>query len=677
MSDSVSALVRGQNLNLPDERATIVVRGAAGNACCCCALAGDRKAVQGVDPAFPAMAPRVDDRFRVFHDGEGVGFDIDLAAQPTGVAKLVFLAIRGKEASPGPVLDLLSAGRVVATFDAGEGTPSSVAYLGEAYRRAGAWKFRAQGQEFRDRSDAASFLGLPESAIDAALSAAPPRPAPIPQLPAPSRVSLERPTAAPTSPRAAVGVSETRGRAIGGSAMASGSAFEARGWELTPEGIAEGTGAGVVSILDRELLDVRSGEDGRVWPAFFRFDPSTGRPLSPVTTAPSDGSGLTNGVGLPEVDVDGGVDPSRRRDVDDIPQGARLFANGGDPPRLVAIDPWEGRCWWRAPLARTWSPLDRLASAGSAPLWSLGALGTNRGVFHAAAGTLAHVLPGQSASIAHHDLEGGRAGAPFGLRGEVVVPVHADGRLRVAILGVDGSLRFLDVVGAPERMDPLGRPFGDPLSGRAIWAGARGYLSLELDAGGATGRWDDWPDEVEGLPFLGPYRARNGRFWSFGVRTSGGGRTREGAVACSVSSQGVRETRDLPGPFVSVGSAVFRGRERHRDPWSRAEEEIGLGFDYSDRWLLPLVRFGSARTLVGLVGNAGGTSTVRDFIFREGKSARTRELALAVHADNGSLTLLRQTFEISSMDDLAVFRDGDRICVHSAETDACASWPLA
>ena len=448
-----------------------------------------------------------------------------------------------------------------------------------------------------------------------------------------------------------------------------------RGWDLTPAGVVAGVGRIGKAVIDRELLDLRTGAGGTVWPGFFTHDPSSGKTLAATPIAPCSGQGLANDAGLLEVGGVGRLDFAGRRDVEDVPMGARLFANGGDPARLVAIDPWEGRCWWRAPLSREWVALGRLPSAGRTQIDSLGAIGTSAGVFYAVSGTLAHILEGQSPSTRLIDLEGGHVAPPYAMGSIVAVPVDVGGRLRVAVMQADGTLRTIEVRDAPPAVEQLGRPFGEPDAGRGYWLGRRGLLTLDDAAGRAAARWTAWPPEMEGLPFLPPYQARNGRLWAFALRTSGGGRSREGAVACSLGPDGVREVRDLPGPFLSVGQAVFRGRERFRDPWSSAEEEVSLGLDYPGRWLLPLVRMGGRQTLVGLVAEPPGASTVRDFVFRE-DARRTHDVALAVHTDNGPLELLRQSFEIGSTDDLDVFRDGDRICVHHAESDTCASWPL-
>ena len=583
-------------------------------------------------------------------------------------------------AQTSPRLRLSSGGRPLASFRA-EGPPAAIVFLGEVYRRGSDWKFRALGQEFRAVQDLASFLGLDEETVRQAVRAVPmASKAPVDATEAP-RVSLSRPTKASASPPPVMvqSVPEAPPSQSGGptrpAIVDKARAFAMRGWDLTPAGIVAGVGRIGEAVIERELLDLRTGVGGRAWPGFFTHDPSTGTALATIPIAPCSGQMLANGSGLLEVEGGERLDAAGHRDVEDVPMGARLFANGGDPARLIAIDPSEGRCWWRAPLSRRWVALGRLPSAGPTRIDSLGAAGTSAGVFYAASGTLAHVLHGQSPSIRLIDLEGDHVAPPFALGSVIAVPVDAVGRLCVASMQPDGTLGTIAVRDAPPMVEQLGRPFGEPGAGRCYWLGRRGFLTLDDVGGRAVARWNVWPPETEGLPFLPPYQARNGRLWAFALRISGGGRSREGAVACSLGPEGVREVRDLPGPFLSVGQAVFRGRERFRDPWSSAEEEISLGLDYPGRWLLPLVRIGGRQTLVGLVEEPPGASTVRDFVFREG-TRRAHGVALAVHTDNGALELLRQSFEIGSTDDLDVFRDGDRICVNHAESDTCASWPL-
>ena len=698
MADEGVGLVAGQNVPVPAGTLSVRVSAAPGAAAYGCALRTDPKTSTILDVVGRGSSTGVNGALSMVRaTPTETTFDIDPASLDPDVARIVFCASGSsrdgsqEELAPRSI-QLAGGGGAVASFGGGVGRSGPATFLGELYRRGAQWKFRALGQEFKTFADFASFIGRSEEELRSAGSAAATEPAPVSSVAGPLRLkrpprpprSVEAPQSA-SAPRPSPKTPVTEGRAAptrsaGGPAVvpAAPAQFTLHGWHLTSHGVVDGddAGSGGRRPVERELLDVRSDGEGRLWPAAFAYQPQDGSRLAPAPPTV-----LTNGrrigtAGLPEMDDAKGVDTADGRDEEDTPVGARVFASGGNPPRLVAIDARDGRAWWKAPISEAWESLGRFPSCDSLPDHSIGAVGTPAGVFHAAGSCLVRLLADQACEVETVDLGGQALGSPFALGESVVVPVSTTSGLSLVVRTPDGNISTLRVEGAPDDVDHFGAPVGELGAGRCYWIASQGLLAFEQSEDGAGSRWCPWPTGAEGLPFLSPYRARNGRLWAFCVRTSKGGAVREAALACSISYAGRSEVRELPGPFVSVGAQTFRGRERHRDPWSNAEEEINVGLDYAGRWMMPLARIGERETIVGLVADASsGGGTVRDFVFREGPPIR-REVALALHADHGGLRMLHRTFEIESADDLDIYRDGNRLCVHHSESNTCASWPL-
>jgi hypothetical protein len=422
--------------------------------------------------------------------------------------------------------------------------------------------------------------------------------------------------------------------------------------------------------VQRELLDVRVDGSGLFWPSQFRHHPMTGEEL-PATTHFVRTVGRALGpAGLPELDEVGGIDPLSRHD-EQVPDGARFFACGGTPPRLVAIDGQEGQAWWKAPWSSRWVPIGRCPRAANLPAFASGAIGTAQGVFYAAEDALVHLLAEQQPLFQSLPVSAAPLGPPGAVGDHLLLPIASDGGMKMAIRSIDGSMRELAVSGAKGAEGPLGGPVVNGETGMCFWPGASGFLMFEEGLDGPSCAWRTWPAGVAGLPFQRPFRAANGRFWAMCVELTPGGHGR--ALACSMAAAGSRDKQVLLGPHASVGTQTFRGRARHLEPWRGAEEEINLGLDYDGRWLLPLLRLGDRETLLCLVD---GAASAREFLFREEECAR-REITLALHSDNGRLTMLGQTFHVSSTDDLELFLDGERLCVHHSESNQCASWSIS
>jgi hypothetical protein len=424
------------------------------------------------------------------------------------------------------------------------------------------------------------------------------------------------------------------------------------------------------ALVQRELLEVRADAAGLFWPSQFRHNPMTGEAL-PVTTHFVRTVGRALGpLGLPELDEVDGVDPLSRRD-EQVPDGARFFASGGTPPRLIAIDGLEGQAWWKAPWSDRWVPIGRCPRAAALPAFASGAIGTAHGVFYAAEDALVHLLVDQQPAFQSLPVSAAPLGPPGTAAGHVLLPIASKDGLKLAMRSTDGLMVELAVPGARGAEGPLGGPVTNAETGVCFWPGASGFLVFEEGLDGPSCAWRTWPAGAAGLPFQRPFRAANGRYWAMCVELTPGGYGR--ALACSMAAAGSRDKQVLLGPHASVGTQTFRGRARHLEPWRGAEEEINLGLDYEGRWLLPLLRLGERETVLGLID---GAASAREFLFREEECA-PREITLALHRDNGRLTMLGQTFHVSSTDDLELFLDGERLSVHHSESNQCASWSIS
>lgn len=687
MADASHKLQRGANIALPEGQLGIRLSFQAGSAAVFGCLLGIAAKIRNGGDVVAIGSPRssVSELSVRSSTASELLFELEPTKISTDVAKIVFCALADpkqhrKCGSLGLSITVLGTTGTVARYDLTEDDQSGAAsVVGELYRRGAGWKFRAVGQGFKDGLEPlATFLGSDLQTLSRALMP-PPQPPPTQASAAPVSPTATRevdagrhperrtsPASAALRPRPAEAVAPDSGFIDG--------VFRSGPWVLSERGIAANGGEHERPPIERELLNVRGDHCGLLWPAAFAFQPLDGTALPP---APAEM--LTHGrslgeAGLAELPSVAALDPRSRRD-EDVPPGARIFAAGGSPPRLVAVNASDGRAWWKAPISRGWVPIGRCPPPADLPLHASGAVGSQAGVFYAGARSLVHLLPRQRPTFEVIDADGTPVAPPTVLQDLVLLPLNASEGLTI-LKRQGGGITERSAVDDPAApSQPLGAAVTDGEAGTAFWIGASGFLTYEADGDGARARWHAWPADVVGLPHLRPYRARNGRLWAFCVETSSGGAVRGRAIACALSTVGSRERKALMGPLLAVGSSSYRVRERFRDPWSaHAEEEINVGLDYPGRWLMPLMRLGSSRTVVGLVDQpAGDAAAVREFVFREGPSA-TREIALALHSDNGGLDLLGQTYRISSTDDLEMFMDDDRFCILHPESSQCASW---
>jgi hypothetical protein len=259
------------------------------------------------------------------------------------------------------------------------------------------------------------------------------------------------------------------------------------------------------------------------------------------------------------------------------------------------------------------------------------------------------------------------------LPNRVVAPFStADGRVAVASLPMDGSLKLVPVrmPGSSACDDMLAAPVIG-VGGLVFWVGETGFLSFELGRGMSDAAWRSWPEGFSAKPWLRPFRAPNGALWAFGLsmEDSAAGRA---AVCELTATDGNRDLRLLDGPHASAGGATFRGRARHRWPWAEPEETVQVGLDLGDRWLLPIVSFPDGQTVVAAIEDS---ASMRSFLFREGR-ASPRLANLFLHRPNGGLTSMHHALELASTDDLDVFASEGRLCLYHRDTNECVSWPL-
>ncbi|HEX8444065.1 MAG TPA: TerD family protein [Allosphingosinicella sp.] len=694
-------LARGANVALPHTEITASVEWnapeKAGVYACLIGRDGNVRTAQDINPGYPRVAKG---NGPIGASGpQRVSYEIDVRSMPADVAKIIFCVVAGDPARSrcgglGVRLVISSDAKGVAAFELPADLHlEAAAILGELYRRNEDWKFRAVGQGFTEGLDPlAKFIGCtphdlrtaylpangaapaPTAKAKPAQSPAPPPPPPVPPAPAAKPAERPEPKPAPSPAKAPARKREPAAHKphanLPGAEEAS--AFTVGRWVLTAAGVQPIAGVEVsrAELVQRELLDVRPDAAGLLWPAQFRHQPVTGEALATTTRfLPTVGRAL-GPAGLPELDEVTAIDPASRRD-EQVPDGARLFASGGSPPRLVAIDPADGQAWWKAPWSDRWASFGRCPRAAALPAYASGAAGNAQGVFYAGESALVHLLADQQPTFTSLPVSASPLGAPALVGGHVLLPIGSDAALQVAIRLGDGSLGELPVAGAKGAEGPLGAPVVNGETGMCFWPGASGFLLFEEGLDGPSCAWRPWPAGVAGLPFQRPFRAANGRFWAMCVELTPGGHGR--ALACSMAAAGSRDRQTLLGPHASVGTQTFRGRARHLEPWRGADEEINLGLDYDGRWLLPLLRLGDRQTVLGLVD---GAASAREFLFRE-EACAPREITLALHSDNGRLAMLGQSFDIASTDDLELFLDGERLCIHHHESNQCASWSVS
>lgn len=688
------SLARGANVALPKSEITASVQWQAGEKAavyaCLIGRDGHVRTAGDINPGYPRL-PKGAGAIGAAGP-QRVSYEIDVGAMPDDVAKIVFCVVAGDPARArcgalGVRLEVAAGAAGIATFELpADLRLEAAAILGELYRRNQDWKFRAVGQGFTEGLEPLSrFIGctphdlrtayLPANGTAPSATVPPPKPKPAqsppPPPPPPPPSARQPPPATRPAPRKREPTAEPAPLPAAGAEEAS--AFTSGQWALTTTGVQPLPGAALPkgALIQRELLDVRPDAAGLFWPSQFRHNPQTGEKLPPAPRFQRTGGRALGPAGLPELDEVVGIDEKSCSD-EAVPDGARFFAGGGTPPRLVAIDPAEGQGWWKAPWSDRWIALGRIPRAAPLPAYASGLTGTDAGIFYAGESALVHLLPDQQPTFRQLPLSAEPVGPPCLVGGCVVLPIATASGMLVAIRSKDGSLRELPVKGASATQAPLGAPVVNRDTGICFWIGATGFLVFEEGLEGATCKWQAWPVGVAGLPFLPPYRAANGRFWAMCVEVGpSGGHGR--ALACGMAASGSREKHPLLGPHASAGGTTFRGRSRHVEPWREAVEEINLGFDYEGRWLLPLIRLGDRQTVVALATDAGSS---REFLFRE-KPGMPREVTIALHTDNGPLTMLGQTAHIASTDDLELFLDGERLCIHHHESNQCASWSIS
>jgi hypothetical protein len=676
MADRPAELLRGANLPVPGGTVSATISWKAGKpSIYACAFSSANKVRTSADIVAPAR-PAIGAISLVRTATSEAVYEVDLENVADDIAKIVFCILAPDRMDCGalaPAIVIAAGGEGFARFELpGDEATEAAAVLGELYRRGDAWKFRAVGQGFKGGVDRlAIFLGCSAQDLrDAAIPA--PQPKPVPPQPVPPEPKA---SSAPTAPAQAS--RRPPQPALDEPERAEG-VFSCRGWQLLETGVGpppgeRRRGAGA---LELELLDLRRDTGGQYWPAHFQYQPISGEKLpSGAHMIRTIGRPLAPS-GLPHLVTARSLDQGSRR-LETMREGARLFASGGTPARLVAINPVDGQAWWKAPMRNEWVAIGRCPPAVLLEPFASGAVGTPEGIFYGSEDALIHLLAGQRAGFERLSVGGTPIGPPAVVADSVLLPVASQSGLALAIRTPGGALAELPVNGASNASGPLGSPVVNEEAGMCFWVGRSGFLVFEEGMEEASAAWRAWPPGIEGLPFLPPFRAANGRFWAMCAEITGEETARGRALACVMAPSGSKEKKQLLGPHVSVGTQTYRECERYAQPWDEAEETITIGSDYKGRWLLPLIRIGANSTVVGLVrDSASQVEGARHFVFREGPG-RPRDLALALHEHNGALTMLDHSFRISSTDDFEIFMDADRLCIHHPESNICASWSLS
>lgn len=689
---SANEMIRGANRPLPDEPIELRVTGAEGIPVSCVALlSSSGNGAAGNASSILVAANSQDDvgGFSALRAGAAqTKFILDLQALSSDIIKIQIIVWRSNEiladlktATPSMVIS--AGGKVFGHFDLPEDIHShTIAVFCECYRRNSTWKIRAIGEGFANGIvPLARHLNLDAAELNDMLNAA--ASAPIFQDTQSSASSAEpiksthhkkantKPQARPEEKKHSA--SKVSQKQLPNSDNYRGH-FESHGWVLAGNGVQPGPSIARKDFGACELIDVRQDTEGYFWPAVFLYRPDTGEPL-PLHTATSPTVGRSLGSdGLPVLPNLAGLDPTSGEAMNNVPEGARYFAAGGTPARVLSLDPSDGHINWYAPWSKKWLSMGRCPLPDVHTSFEFGLGGTPDGVFFVSGNVLVHAFPNQEARFECTDMPG-TAIAPLGALGsKIVIPVKSpNGEVIIMVGSGDGSYEVA-VEGKVSGSETFGEPVTKEESALCFWPGVGGYLAFEDGISGQSAKFHSWPENIEGLPFLRPYRSPNGTFWAM-CKEAGDGSVGAGrAVVCTMKVNGAKEKQMLLAPCAAVGGVVFRGRERYNSPTGDMLEEINLGHGYEGRTIFPIMRIGHAQTVVGLLAIPGDGSS-KKFLFREGKVGRV-QMALALHHDQGKLEMLNHTIDISSFDDFQLFVSGDRIFIHHFESNICKSWRI-
>jgi TerD domain len=684
-------MIRGANRPLPDEPIELRVIGAEGMPVSCVALlSSSGNGAEGVASSILVAANSQNEvgGFAALRAGTAqTNFIIDPQALAADIIKIQIILWRSNEVladhkADTPSMVMLASGKAFGHFDLPEDIHShTIAVFGECYRRNNKWKVRAVGEGFaKGISPLAQHLNLDAAELTDMLNAAASAPifidtqsstsaaGPIKSTNAknaeimPQARTAEKKPAAPKLSDRQPPNSNHRGF------------FESHGWVLAGNGVQPGPSIARKDFGACELIDVRQDTEGVFWPAVFLYRPDNGEPLPPHTaTLPTVGRSL--GLdGLPALLDLVGLDAKSGEAMDNVPEGARYFAAGGTPARVLSLDPSDGQINWYAPWSKRWLSMGRCPLPDIHTSFEFGVAGTPDGAFFAAGNVLVHAFPNQEARFECSDMPGMAIAPPGALGSKIVIPLRSpNGEVIIMVRSGDGS-HIVAVKGKVAGCETFGEPVTKEESALCFWPGVSGYLAFEDGISGQSVKFHAWPENIEGLPFLRPYRSPNGTFWAMckeaGDGSAGAGR----AVICAMKVNGAKEKQLLLAPCVAVGGVVFRGRERYNNPTGDMLEEINLGHGFEGRTILPIMRIGNAQTVIGLLAIPGDGGS-KKFLFREGKGGKV-QMALALHHDQGKLEMLNHTIDISSSDDFELFVSGDRLFIHHFESNICKSWRI-
>lgn len=685
-------MIRGANRPLPDEPIELRVIGAKGIPVSCVALlSSNSNGATGTASSILVAANSEDEvgGFAALRVGAAqTKFILDLQALSADIIKIQIIVWRSNEIladlkTATPSLVMLAGGKAFGHFDLPEDIHShTIAVFGECYRRNNKWKIRAIGEGFSDGIvPLARHLNLDSVELNDMLNAA--VSAPIFQdikssTSAAAPINSTYHQNADTIPKARPEKKKhAETRIPQGPPHNSNNYrghFESHGWILSGNGVQPGPLIARKDIGACELIDVRQDTEGFFWPAVFLYRPDNGEPLPPHTaTLPSVGRSLGSD-GFPALPDLAGLDPKSGEIMDNVPEGARYFAAGGSPARVLSLDPSDGNVNWYAPWSKKWISMGRCPLPDVNTSFEFGLGGTPDGVFFASGSVLVHAFPNQEARFECTEMPGTAIAPPSALGSKIVIPLKSrNGEVIIMVGSGDGS-HEVAVKGEVGGSETFGEPVTKEESALCFWPGVSGYLAFEDGISGQSAKFHAWPENIEGLPFLRPYRSPNGTFWAM-CREKGDGAVGTGrAVVCAMKVNGAREKQLLLAPCAAVGGVVFRGRERYNSPTGDMLEEINLGHGYEGRTILPIMRIGQTQTIIGLLAIPGDGGS-KKFLFREEKAGKV-PMALALHHDQGKLEMLNHTIDISSSDDFELFVSGDRIFIHHFESNICKSWRI-
>jgi len=262
---------------------------------------------------------------------------------------------------------------------------------------------------------------------------------------------------------------------------------------------------------------------------------------------------------------------SREKDFPLPKEGGRFgFVVCGERRVLLAIDREYGQVYSYSLTRRDWLLLGRIPHGSSQPSWSWSAFPTSGGiVVPTDQGPFWVSLPGPGEVGSIDGTSGPPAssvGGAIAKNGFVFIPVTRDENLFVAWRPCkpEGDWKIDGLNPSPTHFDP-GDFLGSPVKnggGDLFWAGKTGFLSVSGEGKGFRASWNAWPEGHTGTSRCPIYLDHSKAVWQLCFDQAD-----RHYLFVKLTRSGIRESFDVRGPHVSMGSSTFMGEKLYEVPW--------------------------------------------------------------------------------------------------------------